>query len=133
MNPIVASAMFGLMKGIGAARHSAQPSAPSSMLHFIGPLWEEVVYRAVPLGLGGSRLPRGITALPFAVDHIIGESKLGLSGAAAAARFADVFLGGLLYEGAYRRYGLLGSTLAHCLHNIGCSVGRYAAKNRGAP
>ena len=124
MNPILAAAAFGFLKGLLAKGAPTAERFSSATLHFAGPLMEEIVYRGLPNAVGGRVFP-GLSAAVFARDHIVSEGKrYGLSGAPALLRFADVFAGGLLYEKAFREYGLLGSTLAHCLHNLGCTLGR---------
>jgi len=121
VNPILLSAAFGLLKGATIAAHEREPSL---VLDVAGPLYEEAIYRAVPLYTFGNRVPRGFTALHFAVDHVFSEhQRLGLNGPAAALRFADVFAGGLLYEMAFRRWGLFGAFAAHAAHNFMCGFG----------
>ena len=121
MNPVLLSAAFGLLKGATMATHSR---SPNFTMDVAGPLFEEAIYRGLPLYTFGNRVPRGLTALHFAADHVFSEHRLfGLDGAQAAARFADVFAGGLLYEMAFRRWGLLGAFAAHAAHNFMCGVG----------
>lgn len=131
MNPIVASAAFGFLKGLWAGRrlHTLEPVA-----HVMGPLREELLYRALPFAALGAALPRGATALPFAFDHVLGEAgRHGYTGRQVAARFADTLLGGLLYEAAFRQWGLLGAVAAHASHNIMCSYGQRAGRvHRGS-
>lgn len=122
MNPILFSAAFGFLKGM-VAQHDPRAEHSQLAANFAGPLFEEVFYRAIPLYTVGNRFPRGLTALHFATDHIVSESRRGLHGPMMAARFADVFLGGLLYERAFREWGILGSFAAHALHNVMCGVG----------
>lgn len=128
MNPILLSAAFGLFKGATMAKHEREPSF---VLDMAGPFFEETIYRGLPLYTFGDRVPRGLTALHFAADHVLVEhQRFGLNGAAAAARFADVFAGGLLYEMAFRRWGIFGAFVAHAAHNFMCGFG---AKVRRSP
>lgn len=127
LSPIAISAAFGFLKGLFA---KSDPRVGVSSMHanIAGPLYEEVFYRAVPLYVGGDRIPRGFTALHFATDHVVSEGRHGLHGPMLAARFADVFAGGLLYEKSFRAYGLLGSFVAHAAHNISVGLGYQAAQ-----
>lgn len=115
MNPLAASIAFGLLKGALKARPT--PPAPRGA-YTTGPLTEELVYRAFPLGITGGRLPFGSTAVHFAADHLRTEKT-----PAPVVRFADVLAGGLLYEYAYRRYGFFGAWACHAAHNLACTLG----------
>lgn len=135
---IAASAALGFFKGVlnkeRMKRLGAfpEPPDPNQLLHVVlsGPLTEEMLYRAAPEKLFGTKLPVGFTAIPFAVDHLVSDAayrtKRGLPPIPAthkALRFADVALGGYLYERAYRSSGLLGAFVAHSLHNYFSSKG----------
>lgn len=134
MKEILAAAAFGFAKGLVAGK--ANPCAelgggPHWTAHsLMGPLYEEAMYRALPLYLGGANLPTGYTAIPFALEHVIQESKRGLhqSTASAFGRFADVFLGGVLYEKAFRKWGILGAFAAHAAHNLMTTAGLRASR-----
>lgn len=124
MNPVVASALFGFVKGFMS---KGKPPDGSVATHFAGPIYEEMAYRALPIAIFGDKLPNGWTALAFAIDHLSGEvQKHHYTTEATVARFADVFLGGVLYERAYRRWGLFGAVASHVLHNIAVNAGSKA-------
>lgn len=132
MKTILAAAAYGFAKGFAMARVSPRVSAgggPNWVSHYLlGPLREEAFYRAAPLSFGDLGL-EGWTAVPFALEHVVQESARGTHDAATGfGRFADVMLGGVLYEKAYRQYGLLGAVVAHSLHNIFTGVGARAAR-----
>lgn len=135
VNPVLVSALHGLLKGALNAR--VNPTAPiegASFKHsLVGPIKEEIIYRALPLYFGSAlskRMPTGWTAVPFALEHVVQESARGLHQTTGSAfgRFADVFLGGVLYEKAFREWGILGAVAAHCLHNVCHDVGMRAAR-----
>lgn len=133
MNPIVLAAAFGFLKGYFVARRSPEQPADGSrwLTHVVmGPLWEEAVYRAIPLYTTGTMLPRGWTAVPFALEHVLQESEVGMhqTTGSTLTRFADTFFGGVLYELAFRRFGLLGAVVAHSLHNVSTFAGAKTAR-----
>jgi len=125
VNPLFLSALFGAAKGAAAPGHQLSGS-DAFQAYVMAPLSEEAVYRAAPAFMG---FPRGLSALTFAVDHLVSDSRRQpfVSGYHAATRFADVFAGGLLYEAAYRRWGFLGAALTHAMHNIMVGVGSRAS------
>lgn len=138
MNPIVLAGAFGFLKGILGGSPSRSRSLSSYVAAGLGAsLIEETVYRALPNALFGG-LPMGFTAAKFAADHIApGELPRGQS---PVSRFVDVFAGGLLYESAFERGGLLGAVAAHCLHNVAVGLAEGSPvhtvrrrKRRGAP
>ncbi len=122
MNPILISALFGFFKGL------AHPGASRPGRHWLhtgvlAPVVEETLFRA-PLGaLPGA--PYGLTAVPFALEHLRQEK---LQGTHALKRFADVTVGGLLYEHAFRKWGLLGAIAAHAVHNLAIDLGAKAKR-----
>lgn len=140
MREILAAAAFGFAKGLfaGRANPDAQLGGPHWTAHsLMGPLYEETLYRALPLYLGGAyaKLPVGWTAVPFALEHVVQENNRGLhqTTASAFARFTDVFLGGLLYEKAFRRWGILGAFAAHAAHNAMTTAGLHASRRVRRP
>jgi hypothetical protein len=69
-----------------------------------------------------------VSAGIFAADHVFSEKHTLGSG---AFRFADVFLGGMLYQRAFREHGLFGAVAAHTLHNLAVAAGagvRHSSK-----
>lgn len=122
MNPILASALFGLTKGM---LREGPPSLPFGKVVVTGPVMEEVLYRAVPKLAG---VPSTVSALGFAVDHVKSEGRSN-----DLARFADVFAGGLLYESAYKQFGLLGAIAAHASHNLALYLVKGARSTRTSP
>ena len=131
LNPFILSAMFGFLKG------TTKPGGPAwgpegVQANVMAPLLEEAAYRAAPHYLFGG-FPMGVTATVFAADHVWAENgRYGLDGTHALMRFADVLLGGLLYESAFRRWGYLGAVASHAVHNVMCGVGSSAAGRLGA-
>lgn len=94
---------------------------------------EELTYRALPATVAtalGKTTPRGLSAFIFAVDHLRDDAARGVSHSLGGSlgRFADVFLGGLLYEDAYRSHGLLGAVAAHAAHNLAVYAGTAATR-----
>ncbi len=112
MNPIAIAALHGLIKGYA---FKAPPTADPITQNFIGPLKEELLFRAMP----GASAPGWATAAPFALAHL----KPGMDADWALFRTADAFAGGLLYHAAYKQFGIFGSWAAHALHNIMVGVG----------
>ena len=85
-------------------------------------------------GLGAAELLEEVQ-FRMGLEHGLGRNVLKLSPTAArigaSALFGlvhpghalDAAIGGLVYSKAYEDHGLLGSTLAHCAHNIGVHLG----------
>lgn len=84
----------------------------------LGPVVEELNYRhSLPRLLG----PAGSAAV-FGAMH----ASKRLSPEGNAARVAEAGLaGGLVYQSAYDRGGLVGSSLVHGAHNLGVDLGTY--------
>ena len=125
--PYLAAAAFGLIKGLTSG--PADDEHEFTLEHnFIGPVKEEVIYRGVPLWVKPN-LPTGSTAAVFAIDHILHDMRMhSLAGThmkpmELVARLGDVFLGGMLYEAAFRGSGILGAIGAHTIHNAGVTLG----------
>lgn len=134
MNSILAAAAFGFAKGFAMAKVNPRADAGGGknwLAHYLlGPLREEAFYRAAPLAFGDIGL-EGWTAVPFALEHVVQEASRGSHDAVSGfGRFADVMLGGVLYEKAYRQYGLFGAVLAHSLHNVFTGVGARTARRK---
>ena len=131
VNPFLCAAALGAIKGFGV--RAAVPSGPRPRLvvkHLLapvvfGPAAEEVIYRVLPNILSPRALPLAATPFAFAADHVLPEMRAGLAPKAALMRFADVFLGGLLYELSYRQYGYFGAVAAHGLHNLCVDLPRH--------
>lgn len=131
MSPIIVSALFGFVKGyFSEGPHREVDRDHEIAANLVAPVREEMIYRAIPLYTFGDAFPKGGTAVAFAIDHVMGEGpRLGYRTGPMAARFADVFFGGLLYEYAFRRWGIFGAVAAHSFHNVMCGVG-YRARRR---
>jgi membrane protease YdiL (CAAX protease family) len=124
MNPVLASLAYGLVKGVMQRRADPRPFSLGAVI--LGPLREEAMYRA---GSHYAGLPGGFSAFAFAADHVFSDaSHDGLQTKHVVPRFADVFMGGLLYEQAYRRWGFFGAFAAHALHNLGVHFGSQAGR-----
>lgn len=122
--PFLASIALGFVKGLTVP---GDPRAFNPEMDFVGPVREEAIYRGALYLLPG--LPLGSTAATFAVDHCLSDFKRDPAPPmTVAARFGDVFLGGLCYEIAMRRMGILGAIGAHCLHNMAVSWGSRARR-----
>jgi membrane protease YdiL (CAAX protease family) len=122
---LLASALLGLVKGLGVAGPVAKEEAQFSFERDLwGPAKEELVYRAAPLWAFPG-IPFGTTAVLFAVDHVLDDmhSSPNITAGELAARFGDTLLGGLMYESAYRRQGTVAAIAAHALHNASVGVG----------
>mgnify|MGYP001584275833 CR=1 FL=1 len=134
MNPILISAFFGFLKGFLHNGELHSDARSRWTVNFAGPVVEETVYRALPLYAFGDRLPHGWTALAFAIDHVSGEvERHHYTPARTVGRFADVLFGGIMYERAFRQWGILGAIAAHCLHNMAVGVGNKARMARPQP
>lgn len=119
--PFLASVAFGFLKGYVSQNTAVHGF--DSRTHFIGPVKEELLYRGVPLWAVPG-LPYGATAVTFAVDHCISDYRQApMSATSLAARFGDVLFGGLAYELAARRSGILGAIASHMAHNFATSLG----------
>lgn len=120
MNPFVLSALSGLLKGV---MFEAPPDWRARGFGDVleSATKEELLYRGA-LGFLGSKLPAGAGAVIFAADHVLNNGEQHSFGS-GAVRFADVFLGGLLYERAFKSYGLLGAVAAHTAHNLAVAAG----------
>ncbi len=115
MNPIMLAGLYGLAKGF-ALQPTKLPHKLRVHAILAAPIIEETMYRWVPAALGGGAFLNGLSAAKFALDHVNGEGT-GLG------RFADVFIGGIIYERAFIKYGLLGAITAHMAHNIAVGLG----------
>lgn len=125
MWPVFAAVAFGFVKGFSSGGREAF----NLETDLWGPAREEAVYRG-PLWLF-PKLPYGSTAVVFAADHVVSDMKHdGLTDAGQiAARFGDVLLGGLAYESAMRRHGILAAIASHMAHNLAVAVGSRARNN----
>ena len=124
MLPLVAAAaLFGFVKGVALRGPFRGPNLEADV---IGPLQEELLFRAAPLW-AFPELPYGTTALVFAVEHVFNDRHAMDAPFPSAthllARLGDVLLGGLLYESAMRKSGFLAAAAAHSLHNMAVGVG----------
>lgn len=125
--PYLAAIAFGFAKGLTARAGEEHPF--SLQQDFLGPVKEELFYRGLPLWVKPN-LPFGSTALLFAADHIVSDARqVAREGSPTptagqvVARLGDTFAGGLVYEYAFRQYGILGAVAAHCGHNLACALG----------
>lgn len=124
MIPFVASLAYGFIKGLSSSGRDTFNAEQD----VYGPVKEEFVYRGAPLW-AAPNLPFGSTAVAFAADHVAAELKGNtLDANAIAARFGDVLLGGLLYETAFRRFGIVGAVASHVAHNMAISWGTKARR-----
>lgn len=131
LGAFLASAAFGFVKGWSTPGASPGDDRFRAEQDFYGPVREELIYRAAPLW-AFPNLPFGTTAVTFAAEHIISDSRHGPMGARdVVARFGDVMLGGILYESAMRSSGVLGAIAAHIAHNVAVGFGARA-RRRGA-
>jgi membrane protease YdiL (CAAX protease family) len=137
MGEILASAAFGFLKGF-LMRVPERSSTGVSHLHAVitGPLSEELLYRAMLPAINGRPVHRALSAGIFATDHVLSEFRRfgpAMTPGRAVTRFADVFAGGMLYENAYRRSGILGAFLAHAAHNLAVGYGGKVSRAGRAP
>lgn len=127
--PFLASVAFGFLKGFTSNEQSEGFRAEQD---FIGPVKEEFLYRGMPLWMFPN-LPVGTTAVTFAVDHVISDArKHAMTPLQMVARLGDVFLGGYLYESAFRGSGIAGAIASHIGHNASISVGQRLRNGRVA-
>lgn len=125
---VLTSIASGLAKGIAFA-DKQRPHNAGSLLHsaLLGPVTEELTYRAMPL-TAAPHLPRGLTAIPFALAHVSPVDMVTRPGW-SSWRIADAGLGGVIYEAAYRRGGMLAAVAAHGGHNLGVALGASLARD----
>ena len=114
MNPLVLSALHGLIAGVISG---GKPDKKRAFTNFGAPIAEEALFRGL-----GSSLPFGVTSTAFAAAHVLKEK--GYSRGSDVVRFGDVLLGGLLYETAFKRFGIMGAIAAHTLHNVMAGLGQ---------
>ena len=98
---------------------------PRRLAHSVlfGPLMEEVNFRdALPRLMGDEA-----SSVAFGAMHA--DPGLGMIGNAVRVLEAGL-AGALVYLPAFKRGGLLGSTLVHGAHNLGAAVGAYAGARR---
>lgn len=125
MLQVLASIALGLVKGFGVVGAVSPKEAEFSFERDLwGPAKEELIYRAAPLWAFPG-IPYGTTAVLFAVDHVLDDMRRNpaITASEIASRFGDVLLGGLIYESAQRKNGVLSAIAAHASHNIAVSVG----------
>lgn len=127
---------WGLVKGV-AMRHKvgAQPFPQGwELVHRVaaGPLLEELIYREGLLNWAevldvSKDTVRTLSAVWFGIGHYPkGSCPICPNPYPIAfrlARVADATAGGLLYNEAHERGGVLASTVVHGLHNLGTIVG----------
>ncbi len=131
--PFLASVAFGFIKGLTSS--SEEREEPFSLEQdFMGPVKEELIYRGTPLWLKPN-LPFGSTAAIFAADHLVSDHRMAVlegtptpSASQIVARLGDTFAGGLMYEMAFRRHGILGAIAAHVGHNWAVGLGAKARR-----
>ena len=117
MNPLLASAAFGFFKGLAL---SGQTRTDADAWDLTGaPLTEEAAFRAAP---GFAGVPPALSAVAFAGAHMRKGDTVG--------RFADVFLGGLLYGSAFKQWGFAGAVASHMAHNLAVHFGGRVGKRR---
>lgn len=128
---VLTSIASGLAKGLVLADKQRTHNV-GTLLHsgLLGPITEELTYRAMPL-TAAPHLPRGLTAVPFALAHVSPVDMVSRPGW-SSWRVADAGLGGLLYEAAYRRGGMLAAVAAHGGHNLGVALGATLARDPGS-
>lgn len=114
MNPIALAGLLGLAKGFVAGQGSVRRHNHLGSF-LVAPLLEEATFR-VP------QVHPALSSAAFAAAHMTPGLMKGDPGF-SAYRFAEVFAGGLIYDLAFKRFGLLGAVGAHALHNVACSLG----------
>jgi membrane protease YdiL (CAAX protease family) len=133
-SPFLLAFIQGAVKGfLAGPKATLQADAETSILG--APVWEEALYRWAPNAAADAvdaKIPTGWTAAAFALDHVAAEAKDSTS-SQLAFRFADVFVGGLIYENAFKAHGLLGAIGAHALHNLTTVFTAKAVGARTAP
>lgn len=134
-NPFLLAALQGLAKGLFANR-STVIDADGGYSVFGAPVIEETMYRWAPeqfAEAAGKTMPQGLSAAIFAIDHAVEAADDGDTTSQVLMRLTDVFLGGLVYEKAFKAYGLLGAIGAHALHNLSTRIAVKAAGAQTAP
>jgi membrane protease YdiL (CAAX protease family) len=127
MNPVALAGAWGFLKGLVAGR----PGDTMALGDFLAaPVIEEMMFRA-------PQLPVGLSSAAFAAAHLT-VPMIKHDPAFSAYRFAEVFAGGVLYDMAYKRWGLAGAAGTHMLHNLMCTLGGIMSPRptgifRGAP
>lgn len=132
MRALLLAGLSGFMKG-AMGMHTAPARGFADVV--TSAATEEVAYRAIPATIAaamGREAPRGLGALVFAADHLLDDRIHGVNRGGGLGRFADVLLGGLIYEDAYKSHGVLGAIAAHVAHNMAVQFGatRHAPKRK---
>lgn len=123
MNPIAAAGGWGLIKGLVAGRRSLRDHV--SLGEFVtGPVIEEMMFRA-------PQIHPALSSAAFAAVHLT-PGMVRDDPSFSLFRFAEVFAGGLLYDRAYKSYGLTGAVGAHFLHNVACTLGALISPRAGS-
>lgn len=130
---LAASFALGFIKGFMS---KDQAEGFNAEMDIIGPVKEELLYRGGPLWLF-PELPMGATTITFAADHIAHDRRQALTAgeppptpAQVAARLGDTFLGGLIYEGAFRASGIGAAVVSHVVHNMSIGWGQRLRNGR---
>jgi membrane protease YdiL (CAAX protease family) len=103
---------WGAIKAVST--HARKHDVAAGWDFGVGELTEELVFRV------GLERGLGLVGLGAAPARLL---QAGVFGAMHPGNEVDAALGGLVYGAAYDRYGLLGSTLTHLMHNLGVYVG----------
>ncbi len=120
LGSLLGSIALGLVKGLTSKNEAHSFSSEHDVY---GPIREELMYRGAPLWAAPG-LPFGVTALTFAVDHVVHDAKQSpMTTGQMVARFGDVLLGGLAYESSFRSSGIVGAIASHSAHNLAIGLG----------
>lgn len=107
LNPAALAGMWGFAKGLVAGRPMDQIPFGSFIS---GPVVEEMMFRA-------PQLHPALSSAAFAAAHLTTDMIKADPGF-SAYRFAEVFAGGLMYDQAFKKWGLFGAIGTHALHNV---------------
>jgi len=72
---------------------------------------EELIFRLIPDKLG---VPPAVATVAFGLAHVDMSKDQGHN----AYRIPDATIGGMVYDSAYKQHGIVGSTIAHAIHNL---------------
>lgn len=121
MNPVALAGIFGFLKGMAAGGPAVRRHNHLGA-YLMGPILEETAFRA-------PQMHPALSSAAFAAVHL-SPGMLRKDPEFSAYRFAEVFAGGLIYDAAFKRYGLMGAVGTHCLHNIACTLGALCSPRR---
>jgi len=120
LNPIVLAGLHGILGGLVVAKGPQRRR--SGYQSFGAPVIEEVLFRGVPGALG---VPGGVSTAAFAGAHAVDDPEH-----TDPVRLGDVVLGSLIYQAAFKQFGIVGAIGAHVAHNLAVGLGQSLVRRK---